>query len=57
MKNDTQEKSIVQINENNLFYKIKAFFKNLFHKNSKFALFLRSPKMDMFKKDYTSLKL
>lgn len=33
MKENTQEKSLVQINENSIFYKIKRFFKNLFHKN------------------------
>lgn len=33
MKENTQEKSLVQINENSIFYKIKQFFRNLFHKN------------------------
>ena len=33
MKENTQEKSLVQINKNNIFYKIKNFFKNLFHKD------------------------
>lgn len=33
MKENTDEKSLVTINENSLFYKIKQFFKNLFHKN------------------------
>lgn len=33
MKENTQEKSLVQINENSIFYKIKRFFKNLFNKN------------------------
>ena len=32
MKENTQEKSLVQINENSIFYKIKRFFRNLFHK-------------------------
>ena len=34
MKKITQEKSLVQINENSIFYKIKRFFKNLFNKNA-----------------------
>ncbi len=34
MKKNTQEKSLVQINENSIFYKIKRFFKNLFNKNA-----------------------
>ena len=31
MKKNTQEKSLVQVNENSIFYKIKRFFKNLFN--------------------------
>lgn len=34
MKENTQEKSLVQVNENSIFYKIKRFFKNLFSKNT-----------------------
>lgn len=34
MKENTQEKSLVQVNENSIFYKIKKFFKNLFNKNT-----------------------
>lgn len=34
MKEDTQEKALVEVNENNIFYKIKTFFKNLFHKGN-----------------------
>lgn len=34
MKENTQEKSLLQINENSIFYKIKKFFKNLFNKNT-----------------------
>ena len=33
MKENTQEKALVKINENGIFYKIKSFFRNLFHKN------------------------
>ena len=33
MKENTDEKSLVRINENSIFYKIKKFFKNLFNKN------------------------
>ena len=36
MKENTQEKSLVQVNENSIFYKIKQFFRNLFHKNTEF---------------------
>ena len=34
MKENTQEKSLVQVYENGIFYKIKKFFKNLFNKNT-----------------------
>ena len=34
MKENTQEKSLVQVNENGIFYKIKIFFKNLFNRNT-----------------------
>ena len=34
MKENTQEKLLVQINENGIFYKIKKFFKNLFNRNA-----------------------
>ena len=34
MKENTQEKSLVQVNKNSIFYKIKIFFINLFHKNT-----------------------
>ena len=33
MKENTDEKSLIKVNENSIFYKIKQFFKNLFHKN------------------------
>lgn len=33
MKKNTDEKSLIAVNENSIFYKIKQFFKNLFHKN------------------------
>ena len=32
MKENTHEKSMVKINENSIFYKIKQFFKKLFYK-------------------------
>lgn len=32
MKENTDEKSLVRINENSIFYKIKQFFKSLFYK-------------------------
>ena len=34
MKKNTQEKSLVQVNENGIFYKIKKFFRNLFNSNA-----------------------
>ena len=34
MKENTQEKSLVQVNRNEIFNKIKMFFKNLFSKNN-----------------------
>ena len=34
MKENTQEKSMVKINENSIFYKIKTFFRNLFYKET-----------------------
>lgn len=35
LKENTEEKSMVKINENNIFYKIKTFFRNIFRKNIK----------------------
>lgn len=32
MKENTQEKALVQVNENSIFYKIKSFFRNLFYR-------------------------
>ena len=34
MKENTQEKSLVQVHENGIFNKIKNFFKNLFSRNN-----------------------
>ena len=33
MKENTDEKSLIRVNENSIFYKIKQFFKNLFSRN------------------------
>ena len=33
MEENTQEKSLVQVNEKSIFYKIKKFFRNLFNRN------------------------
>ncbi|MBR2240457.1 MAG: hypothetical protein IJ890_03620 [Clostridia bacterium] len=33
MRYNTQEKSLIEVNENSIFYKIKCFFRSLFHKN------------------------
>ena len=38
MKENTQEKSLVQVNENSIFYKIKSFFRNLFHKDKEIEI-------------------
>ena len=32
MKENTQDKSLVQVNENSIIYKIKKFFRNLFYR-------------------------
>lgn len=32
MNENTHEKSLISVNENSIFYKIKNFFRNLFHK-------------------------
>lgn len=37
MKENTQEKSLVKVNENSIFYKIKRFFKNLFKRDTSLA--------------------
>lgn len=34
MRENTHEKSLLQVNENSIFYKIKKFFKNLFKRNA-----------------------
>ena len=34
MKENTQEKSLVKVNEKNIFYKIKNFFRSLFYKTN-----------------------
>lgn len=34
MKENTQEKSLVKVNEKNIFYKIKIFFRSLFYKTN-----------------------
>ena len=33
MRDNTQEKDLIAVNETSIFYKIKLFFKNLFHKH------------------------
>lgn len=33
MRDNTQEKSLITVNENSIFYKIKNFFRNLFYKH------------------------
>lgn len=33
MRDNTQEKSLIAVNENSIFYKIMNFFRNLFHKH------------------------
>lgn len=34
MKENTQDKMMIKVNQNNIFYKIKMFFRNLFNKTS-----------------------
>lgn len=34
MEKNTREKSLVEVNENSIFYKVKRFFKNLFSKST-----------------------
>lgn len=34
MKENTQDKSLVKVNENSIFYKIKNFFRSLFYKTN-----------------------
>ena len=36
MNNNKQEKALIEVNENSIFYKIKNFFRNLFKKQKKF---------------------
>lgn len=33
MRDSTEEKSLIESNENSIFHKIKSFLRNLFHKN------------------------
>ena len=33
MRDNTQEKSLITVNENSICYKIKNFFRHLFHKH------------------------
>lgn len=40
MKENTEEKSLVKVNEGSIFYKIKQFFKNLFHKREQADTFV-----------------
>jgi len=35
LKENTQEKQLIQVNENSIFFRIKNFFKNIFHKKDK----------------------
>ena len=34
MKENTQDKMMIKVNQNNIFYKIKMFFRNLFNKKT-----------------------
>ena len=51
MEKNTQEKSLVQVNENSIFYKIKRFFKNLFTFFSLVGAILSPPEMILSKKE------
>ena len=41
MKKNSQEKRLITVNENSIFYKIKTFFKNLFNPRTKVENVLR----------------
>ena len=41
MKKNSQEKGLITVNENSIFYKIKTFFKNLFNPRKKVENVLR----------------
>lgn len=41
MKKNSQEKRLITVNENSIFYKIKTFFKNLFNPRKKIENVLR----------------
>ena len=41
MKKNSQEKRLITVNENSIFYKIKTFFKNLFNPRKKVENVLR----------------
>ena len=41
MKKNSQEKRLITVNENSIFYKIKTFFKNLFSPRKKVENVLR----------------
>ena len=41
MKKNSQEKRLITVNENSIFYKIKTFFKNLFNQRKKVENVLR----------------
>lgn len=51
MKENTDEKSIVKINKNSIFYKIKQFFKNLFSKNEPAATDIIAETNDIIRLD------
>ena len=44
MKENTDEKSLIKINENSIFYKIKQFFKGLFYKKEPIDKFMEEIK-------------
>ena len=51
MKKNTNEKSLVKVNENGIFYKIKQFFKNLFHKKEVVNTYIATENITSVRKD------
>ena len=51
MKENTDDKSLVKINKNNMFYKIKQFFKNLFFRNEPVATAIIAEANNIIKHD------
>ena len=51
MKENTDEKSLVKINKNSIFYKTKLFFKNLFSRNESIVTDIPVPENNIVRSD------